>query len=210
MIQTSGSTYREIGPIVRLQIQRQSLKQPLEARLGDRRSPERYYEPRHIVAGDELWVTDSVAATTVGEDYVLDVHAASHPYSRNRGNGNMLSIGFTSHYDKMRERFDGHLTNGIAGENILIKTNETFTVDDFRGGLIIVTEEAGVLEFNEVTVAAPCVEFSRFCLGDRYAEPHPTSEALRFLDTGTRGFYAYILSGLPMMIRTGDVLAVRE
>lgn len=207
---TNLEGYREVGRIIQLQIQRQSLKHPLEPRPENRRSPERYYDPQHILASDELWVTDSIAAVAQGEDYVLDVHAAAHPHSRNRGNGNMLSIGFTSHYDKMRERFGGHMINGIAGENILVEASGVFEVEDFQRGLAIQTRDGQTIVFDEVAVAVPCVEFSRFCLGDRYADPRPTSEALRFLDNGTRGFYAYISSGLPAMIHPNDRLLVRS
>lgn len=209
MSEKNLSGYREIGPVVRLQIQRQSLKQPLDPQPGDFRSPERYYEPAHILASSELWIAKSVAAVRHGDDYILDVHAAAHPHSRNRGNGNMLSVGFTSHYDKMRVRFGEHLSDGIAGENILVETTERFEVDAFEHGLAVQTADGHLVEFGEITVAAPCVEFSRFCLGDRYASPKPTSEALRFLDNGTRGFYAFISDGLPAMIRTGDRLLVR-
>ncbi|CAN5790559.1 hypothetical protein BH23CHL2_BH23CHL2_25940 [soil metagenome] len=131
--------YKEIGRIVRLQIQRQSLKHLLEPRPEDHRSPERYYDPQHILAADELWVADSMAIAARGDDYVLDVHAAAHPHSRNRGNGNMLSIGFTSHYDKMRERFGDRMINGIAGENILVEASGIFDVEDFQQGLAIQT-----------------------------------------------------------------------
>ncbi|MEZ4524132.1 MAG: hypothetical protein R3A46_21240 [Thermomicrobiales bacterium] len=200
--------YQVIGRIIRLQIQRQTLKHPLEPKPGHDRSPEQFYDPQHILASEELWVADTVAAIQLGDDYVIDVHAAAHPRSRNRGNGNMLSIGFTSHYDKMRDRFDDHLTDGIAGENILVEASGILDVEDFAAGLAIQTAHGELVECNEVTIAAPCVEFSRFCLGDRYADPRATSDALRFLGNGTRGFYGYISSGLPAMIRTGDTLLV--
>ncbi len=210
MTQTSTNNYREIGPITRLQIQRQSLKQPLEPQPGQRRSPERFYDPRHILAADALWLADGVATVAHGADYVLDVHAAAHPESRNRGNGNMLSVGFTSHYAQMRERFAPHITDGIAGENILVATNEHFALEDVAAGIAVRTADGALLNFGEVTVAAPCVEFSRFCLDDRYADPRPTSDALRFLDGGMRGFYAYVSAGLPTMLRIGDTLLARE
>jgi hypothetical protein len=202
--------YREIGRIVRLQIQRQSLKRPLEPLPGTRRSPDQYYNPARTLAGDALWVTDSVAAIARDDDMILDVHCAAHPQTRNRGNGNMLSIGFTSHYDKMRAGFGDHLADGIAGENILVETGELFELDDLEAGIVIQTGNDGCIAFDKLIVAAPCVEFSRFCLGDHYADPKATSEALRFLDGGTRGFYAYISSDLPAMLRVGDVLLTRD
>ncbi len=201
--------YRQIGRIVRLQIQRKSLKQTLEPKPGSARSPERYYDPVPILAGEQLWIAESVAAMPRGDEVVMDVHCAAHPNSRNRGSGNMFSIGFTSHYDKMREEFGEHLSDGIAGENLLVETMESFEVEDLSDGLVVRGLDGAEVEFGEVAVAAPCVEFSRFCLANPYADPGPTSEALRFLDGGTRGFYAWIATGLPAMLRTGDVLLLK-
>ena len=199
---------RTIGKIVRLQIQSESLKRPLAPRPGEGHTPERYYDPSPIVPASRLWVTDSVAAVPLDGHYVLDVHAAAHPDTRNRGNGNMLSIGLSAHYENMRFQFGDHLIDGIAGENILVESGDKLTVDDFRGDVSIELQTGGCVRFDHVTIAAPCVEFSRFCLNDRFADPLPTSQALRFLDNGTRGFYGYMSSGLPAMIQIGDHLCV--
>lgn len=198
--------YVEIGEIVRLQIQRESLK----VDMPDGERPElrvrRYYDPTPILASDALAVADNLVTVEGDEGPVVDVHCVSHPRSRNRGNGNMLSVGFTGHYDKMRDRFGEHLTDGIAGENILVDNRAVLSIDDLEAGMRIETRDGQVLDFDPVTVAAPCVEFSRFCLGDLTAPPLDVKETLQFLDHGTRAFYAYIASGLPVTLRTGDRL----
>lgn len=202
--------YVEIGEIVRLQIQRGSLK----IDMPDDERPElrvrRYYDPTPILAADALHVANDLVTVDGNPDPIVDVHCASHPRSRNRGNGNMLSVGFTGHYDKMRDRFGEHLTDGIAGENILVNNRSVFSLDDLQSGLRIETSDGQVLDFQPVTVAAPCVEFSRFCLGDLTAPPLAVKETLQFLDHGTRAFYAYIATGLPVTLRTGDRLFRRQ
>lgn len=195
------SEWRELGRVKRLQVQERSLKVESE--------PLRYYDPAPIVASDVLQVADSRVTVDAAGESVLDVHCASHPESRNRGNGNMLSVLFTGHYDKMREEFGSHLVEGIAGENILVECDRVISLDDVQGGLRIEGEEARTIDFGEIAVAAPCVEFSRFCLNDREADPQTTSVALRFLGGGTRGFYAYINGGLPTEIQLGDRLLAR-
>lgn len=195
------SEFREIGPIVRLQIQRESLK------VAD--PPRKRYDPAPILSGLEMRVENGIATIEEGGEAVLDVHCQAHPRSRNRGNGNMLSIGFTSHYDKMRAEFGAHLTDGIAGENVLVDAGGMFALDDLEAGMRIQLSDGGVVDLSPVVVATPCVEFSRFCMGDPDADPRDVSQTLRFLDGGTRGFYAYVAGGLPATIRTGDLLLAR-
>lgn len=201
------SQWREVGPVVRLQIQRKSLKPAFE-REG--RRPFHIYIPDPILSTDALEVSDSLVTAEEDGQPVIDVHCASHPESRNRGNGNMLSVLFTSHYEKMRERFGERITNGIAGENILVETDEYFNLEDVQAGIRIEGEGGRSLEFGKVIVATPCLEYSRFCLGDPEAAPKLASEALKFLDLGTRGYYCFISNGMPTRLELGDRLFVRS
>jgi hypothetical protein len=134
----------------------------------------------------------------------LDVHNATHPDSKNRID-NGVSLGFTSHYLKMRERFGDHLEDGIAGENILIASNRVFTESDLATGVVIVADDGRRIVLSDVIVAAPCVEFTRFAM--RFpddARPDATvTESLQFLHNGMRGFYA-TTSGDSATIRLGD------
>src|SRR4051794_39648303 len=119
----------QIGPIVKLSVQVRSLKVP-----GPRF---RAYDPAGLVEVPRLTLTD---AGVVGEDAagttLADVHHRDHPAGKYRGE-NPISIGFTSHYEVMRERFGAHVVDGIAGENILIGTDRVWTEDELAAGVAI-------------------------------------------------------------------------
>ena len=170
-----------IGTVVRLQVQRSRLKP------GPRST--RVYDPAPLLEVDALEVGPAGVVGLVGEERVLDVHHADHPDTRNRGlNG--LSLLPRAHYDRMRARFGDHLVDGAAGESLLLETDSPWSSLD--GPLVLETAD-GPLELTEPLVAAPCVEFTRFCLG---REPGRVDDeltaALEELDGGTRGFYVTV------------------
>lgn len=173
-----------IGSVVRVQVQAQPLKVTGPGESGRRR-----YEPTPItsVAGLRL---ESGGVRGLGDAVVLDVHHRDHPRSRFRGD-NGISIGFTEHYAVMRAALGPHVADGIAGENILVASTQVWTEAELAGGLLVATAD-GPVQLDRVLVAAPCVEFSRFCLGlDPAARPdRRVTAALQALDGGVRGFYA--------------------
>jgi hypothetical protein len=120
---------------------------------------------------------------------MLDVHHLHHPDSQHAGS-NGVSIGFTPDYAGMRERYGDHLTDGCAGENILIETSESITSNDLAQGMVIRCG-AGELWLGSVLIARPCLEFSRFSLRMPQADRDSAEikAALQFLDGGRRGFY---------------------
>lgn len=193
---------RAIGQVKQVQIQRDPLKR------GDK--PHRYYDPAPLLVVERLLLTPQgvIGVTAVGEE-LTDVHHAAHPQSRNAGiNG--ISLGFTSHYRAMREEFGAHLTDGLAGENILVETTEEFSRAIPGGRVAIQARESGGLVYLEhVAVAAPCVEFSHFALNELMPVSAATlREALTFLDHGRRGFYATFSGEEPFVMRAGDILFV--
>ncbi|HUG61695.1 MAG TPA: hypothetical protein VMP03_07610 [Methylomirabilota bacterium] len=194
---------RLVGEIVRLQIQSASLK------VGQ--APRRRYNPAPIRAVHSLRL-DPGGATGLSEwgDDLEDVHHATHPASKHRGT-NGLSVLFTGHYAAIRDRFGPHLTDGIAGENVLVAFDELLGEDDLSSGLLVETAIGGSLTLSGVIVAAPCVEFARYAL--RYPDderPDRTvTEAVQFLDDGMRGYYtAYI--GPAAIITVGDKVYVLD
>jgi hypothetical protein len=187
---------QEIGKIVRLQVQESSLK------VGDK--PRRYDPaPLRSVPSISLSPAGVIGLAENGES-IVDVHHREHPTSKNRGGENGISLGFTAHYREMRRRFGQHLADGIAGENILIETDQQFPGEELANGVVIEGTAGTWLELRPVIVAAPCVEFSRYAL--RFpddARPDATvTEALRFLDAGLRGFYT-TYSGEPAVVEVG-------
>ena len=182
-----------IGRIVRLQVQESSLK------VGERLR--RWYEPGPIRAVPMLTLdARGVTGREADGTAVPDVHNATHPASKYRGE-NGVSVGFTSHYAVMQARFGDHLVDGIAGENILIATDRVFAEADFAAGIHIEAVDGALVRLDEVIGAEPCVEFSRYAL--RYPLDAPSdravTDALTFLREGTRGFYA-TYRGLPVTI----------
>lgn len=190
-----------VGRIVRLQVQTDHLKR------GEQ--PRRWYDPAPITEVVTLRLDDG-GVSGAGADGTVhhDVHHRDHPISRHRGD-NGVSVGFTSHYQAMRERFGDHLPDGVAGENILVESDDRHTVEELGGTLLIETPD-GLARLADVIVAAPCVEFTRFCLQwPRDARPDRTvTEALRFLDGGMRAFYASFDAGesAARELHVGDVV----
>jgi hypothetical protein len=172
-----------IGRIVRLQVQTAHLKRDTQ--------PHRWYDPAPITDVASL-LLDGGGVTGIASDGTshLDVHHRDHPISRNRGD-NGVSIGFTGHYDAMRERFGAHLSDGIAGENILV-ASEAIHTEETLGGTLFIQTASGIIRLEQVIDAPPCVEFTRFCMQwppDRRPD-RTITEGLQFLDRGMRGFYA--------------------
>lgn len=195
---------RILGTVIRLQVQASSLK------VGD--SPRRY-DPSPLQTVHALTVTPGGVVGVTGEpEGLIDVHHQEHPHSKNSGGKNGISLGFTSHYAAMRERFGLHLSDGIAGENVLIELTDDarlITPEELTSEVAFIGDERSPLALERVIVAAPCVEFSRFALrfpDDRKPDATVT-EALRFLGIGMRGFYG-TYAGNAAVLRVGDRLAI--
>lgn len=188
-----------LGRIVRLQIQ------PARLTLGQR--PNRYYDPAGLLTVNEMILTPQGAlARLAGGQVVLDVHHTQHPHAYTHGT-NALSVGFTAHYDAMRERFGDNLTDGCAGENILVETREAVEIAALAGGLAI--QPAGAASaawLNQFRVARPCEPFSRYAL--RSSEAQAVKAALQFLDNGIRGFYCALAGESEATVAVGDRVLV--
>ena len=188
-----------IGKIVRLQVQTSSLK------CGNR--PRSWYNPEFIRAVPALRLDDG-GVTGWDDGDIADVHHRDHPQSKWRGE-NGLSVGFTGHYARMRNRFGPHLVDGIAGENILVEAGRELAEDEVAGGIVIVGAN-GPIALEAVQHAPPCVEFSKFCVGyevDQKADAVIT-DTLQYLNLGMRGFYATLDDGSlsPARIALGDAV----
>ena len=162
-----------IGCVVRLQVQRSRLK------------PAGAYDPSPLLPVDALDVGPRGVVGLTPAGPVLDVHHADHPDSRNRRLLNGLSLLPRAHYAELRSRYGDHLVDGVAGESVLLETPGPWRALD--GPLLLETTVGGLLALTSPLAAAPCVEFSRFCLGGGTEDE--LRAALDHLDGGTRGFY---------------------
>jgi hypothetical protein len=175
---------RTIGTVTRLQIQRGSLKR------GEK--PTRVYDPAPLLAVPALNVTpDGALGGSPHEEgtWIVDVHHRTHPATKNEDGLHGISLGFTSHYEAMRERFGNRLVVGCAGENIIARADQRFTYDDLAGGVAILAPDGRErVRLRVLQVAHPCRPFTGWALG-RQVEPDELKESLQFLDGGMRGFY---------------------
>src|SRR6266850_297415 len=80
--------------------------------------------------------------------WIVDVHHRAHPHTKNEDGQHGISLGFTSHYDAMRQHFGDKLEVGCAGENIIATTDRRCGDDELAGGGAILapdgTERGGV------------------------------------------------------------------
>jgi hypothetical protein len=204
---TAARAYRlvPLGRIVRLQVQVEKIK------TGEG-IHQRYTPEQHLRTVEALWLdSGGVGGRAVDGEMLPDVHHRDHPRSRFRG-ANGISLLTTGHYAKMREHFGDHLTDGIASESVLVQCDSVMTLDDFVHGIVIGEGEDAVA-IDTWEVAHPCTPFSRFALQfpDDQKPDRLVTEALQFLDNGTRGFNGlYHGHGVnPVEIRLGDMVYLR-
>lgn len=173
---------RTIGTVTRLQVQRSSLK------TGEK--PNRLYDPAPLLPVPRLTVTpDGVLGAGAEGGWIVDVHHRAHPETKNEDGLHGVSVGFTSHYAAMRERFGERIVVGCAGENIIVAADRTFTYDDLAAGVAIVaTDGPERVRLRVLQVAHPCRPFTGWASGGR-VEADVLKAHLQFLDGGTRGFY---------------------
>jgi len=190
---------RDVGRIVRLQIQRSSLK------TGEK--PTRVYDPAPLLVVDRLALgPDGVLGEGSDGSWLVDVHHRAHPRTKNEDGAHGVSLGFTSHYALMRDRFGEGITLGCAGENIIVETERRIAFQDLERGVALLAPDGQEIARLEVLqVAQPCRPFSGWALGG-VVEAHVLKETLQFLDGGTRGYYCVgVGTGI---VALGDRVAV--
>lgn len=185
-----------IGTIQLVQIQRESLKTEAD--------DVRHYDPAPLltVAGLKLTRAGVMGLTEAGKT-IIDVHHTGHPRSRNRGD-NFVSMGFTSHYTMLRSRYGDHLTEGIAGENIIVNCDQRITPAMLGHRVIIETQAGQQFILEETLPIPPCEPFSRFTASRDLTAPEMKA-TLQYLSNGTRGFYMRVSDETEgVMIQPGD------
>ena len=173
---------RTIGTITHLQIQRGSLKR------GEK--PTRVYDPSPLLPVSSLNVTpDGALGGAADGSWIIDVHHRDHPRTKNEDGLHGISLGFTSHYDAMREHFGSKIAVGCAGENIIATTDRRFTYEELANGVAILAPDGTErVRLKVLQVAHPCKPFTGWALGEQ-VEPQELKKHLQFLDAGMRGFY---------------------
>ena len=167
-----------------------------------------FYDVSRRVEVDRLEITPrGIEATLPTGERVLDIHHLDHP-DKAYDDDDLVSIGFTAHYDAMRAEFGEHMVDGVAGENIIIDFPDEVWPADLGRALAIENQDTGeVATLDMVSFAEPCVEFSRFCARNPHGEisGRRLGEILRFLGNGRRGFLLLLNDALDAVtVRPGD------
>ncbi len=188
---------QKIGRILLVQVQPESIK------VG---KPERYDSTRLLVVERLLLSEPGVVGVTDDGEYVLDVHNATHPRTKSRGD-NGFSLGFTSYYNSMRSRFGEHVVDACAGENILVETDRMYTLAELQSGLAIQQQASGdCILLTNIEAVVPCLPFSIYA-ANRPLAPDEVKATLQFLMHGRRGFLAELKDkARQVSVCTGDVL----
>jgi hypothetical protein len=189
---------REIGRIKLVQVQQAPLKK------GTR--PNRWYDPSPLRTVSALRLQPGgVLGLTESGEQIIDAHNTAFHEKKNSGT-NGISIGFTSHYAAMVRKFGAHLALGCAGENIIVESDPMITLENLGATLLIKGADGRSVVLDNVMVAAPCLEFSRYA--DRAAASgSDLKSTVQFLNNGMRGFYATLAAGQSDAdIRAGDLL----
>ena len=149
-----------------------------------------YDESRRVEVDQLLVNSKGIEANTPDGNHVLDIHHLDHP-DKEYDDDDLVCIGFTSHYDKMRERFGEHMVYGSAGENIIIENPKEISLADLGSQIAIENQETGqLMVLGEGQIAEPCDEFSHFVTQsqDERLPADKLKETLQFLRKGRRGF----------------------
>ena len=188
-----------IGTVALLQIQRSALK------TGEK--PQRLFDPAPILRVTQLAVdSDGVFGLAPGSGWMVDIHHRAHPDSRNLDGQHGISLGFTTHYRAMRERFGGRIELGCAGENIIVEATRRFAIADLEPGVAILAPDGSErLRLTVLDVASPCRPFTGWAVGG-IVESDVLKSHLQFLDGGMRGFL--LGADATGIVAVGDQVAV--
>jgi MOSC domain-containing protein YiiM len=191
---------RELGIVKLVQVQPSGLI--IETPSGD------FYDESRRVEVEKLIITSlGIEAKTSSGEHVLDIHHMNHP-DKAYDNDDLVSIGFMSHYEAMRNRFGEHMKDGTAGENIIIEYDQEVWIEDIGQKIAIESASTGNKAlFDVVRFAAPCEEFSHFVANSQH-EKLPATElkaTLQFLNKGRRGFLLVLSDGQEVVtVQSGD------
>lgn len=198
---------REIGVVKLVQVQPNGLI--IETPSGY------FYDVTRRVEVESLLISSlGIEAITPEGEHVLDIHHINHP-DKAYDDDDLVSIGFTSHYDAMRTRFGEHMVDGSAGENIIIDYADEVWEEDLGKQIAIENAETGHRALLDlVSFAPPCEEFSHFVNQSQHERlPAATLKStLQFLNNGRRGFLLLLNEGQEeVTVQAGDsVFVVRE
>lgn len=182
-----------LGTVGRLQIHRAAVK------------ADAVYDPAPLVAVEEASFDAGGMIGWDGSAWLLDNHHRSYP-SGGTSERRAVSVGFSAHYESMRDRFGATVVPGVAAENIIVDSARAMSLEQLCTGLEIRSSSGAVLALREPLVAAPCREFASCLLGlPERGTREELADDLAFLDDGMRGYvFGTTTVTQPIRIMAGD------
>lgn len=165
------------------------------------------YETDALVECDRLRLTDDGVYGFSEGTWIVDRHHQHHPDAKYWHADEVLSFGFSSHYEHMWNTFR-RTALGRGGENVIVEATQMMTQDAIAGGLRIETPH-GAIEFMSPQVAEPCVEFTRYMTNQPDADARELKPSRELLRNGVRGFVVGVNDLEPFDIARGDRLLAR-
>jgi hypothetical protein len=175
---------------------------------------ESFYDVTRRVEVESLFITAlGIEADLPNGGHVLDIHHINHPDKAYTDD--LVSIGFTSHYAAMRDRFGNHMHDGTAGENIIIESDREIWLADLGQQVVIENAATGDRSLLDILrIATPCKEFSHFAANSQHQRlpADQLKSVLQFLNDGRRGFLLALSEGQKSVkIQAGDrVFAIHK
>jgi len=166
------------------------------------------YDTSMLVPVDTLRLTPDGVFGLFDDEWIADRHHRDHRAAKHWRAEDVLSFGFTSHYDHMWDLF--RVTPlGIAGENVIVYADQMFNPEGVAGGIRIETN-TGQLDLGEPHVLEPCVEFTRFMTSQPEASAQEVKHDREKLRNGVRGFAVGVTDPNSVELRVGDSVSLRE
>jgi hypothetical protein len=165
------------------------------------------YDTRMLVPVDKLRLTTEGVFGLSGDEWIADRHHRDHPAAKHWHAEDVLSFGFTSHYDLMWEMFR-KTSLGIAGENVIVIADRVITHEETAGGLRI-EANSGEIELEKPQIIEPCVEFTRFMTSRPEASAREVKHDREMLRNGVRGYVVGVAVPDAIDISLGDTVSIR-
>lgn len=165
------------------------------------------YDTSMLVPVDTLRLTPDGVFGLFDDEWIADRHHRDHRAAKHWRAEDVLSFGFTSHYDLMWELF--RVTSlGMAGENVIVVADQMINPEDVAGGIRIETD-AGQIDLGEPHVLEPCVEFTRFMTSHPEASAQEVKHDREKLRNGVRGYAVGVPGPDPVEVGLGDFVSTR-
>ncbi len=165
------------------------------------------YDTSMLVPVDTLRLTPDGVFGLFDDEWIADRHHRDHRAAKHWRAEDVLSFGFTSHYDLMWEMF--RVTSlGMAGENVIVVADQMLNPEDVAGGIRIETN-TGQLDLGGPHVLEPCVEFTRFMTSQPEASAQEVKHDREKLRNGVRGYAVSIPGPNSVEVGLGDLVSAR-